>query len=172
MAHEWHRSVLCTVIWHAAVKTTREINAAVNTQKNQETILVMRPKFNFNQWWEAQSVSRPTQNINAYRKDRQNRKCRNTVPQSGIAPRKVHAACSQQQRARLWEAVCQSWSSSDFSWYPYSLKYEPRQINCFSPFCRQPDVQWDEATQHSRLFWRWYSAPGSPQIKTKLLVPL
>ncbi|EGW13025.1 hypothetical protein I79_020715 [Cricetulus griseus] len=35
----------------------------------------------------------------------QNRKCRNTVPQSGIAPRKVRAACSQQQRARLWEAV-------------------------------------------------------------------
>lgn len=119
------------MIWHAAFKTTREINAAVNTQENQETILVMRPIFNFNQWWEAQLVSRPTQNINAYRKDRQNRKRRNTVSQSGIAPRKVRAACSQQQRARLWEAMCQSCSSSGFSWYPYSLKYEPRQINCF-----------------------------------------
>lgn len=93
------------MIWHAAFKTTREINTAVNTQKNQKTILVMGPEFIFNQWWEAQSVSRPTQDINAYRKDRQSRKGRNTVPQSGIAPRKVHAACSQQQRARLWEAV-------------------------------------------------------------------
>lgn len=40
---------------------------------NEETILVMGLEFDFNQWWEAQLVSKPIGNINTYPKGLQKR---------------------------------------------------------------------------------------------------
>lgn len=50
----------------------------------EETIFIMGLEFDFNQWWEAQLVSKPIENINAYVKGRQRecelRKYRNCFP--------------------------------------------------------------------------------------------
>lgn len=41
---------------HKRIKTKNQ-----NKTKTKQHILVMGPELNFNQWWEAQLVSRPTQ---------------------------------------------------------------------------------------------------------------
>lgn len=110
-------------------------------------------------------MSRPTQNINAYRKNQQNYKHRNTVPQSGIAPSKVHAAefiaaesstlggCAKAVPALMFPDSLNIWAMSD------KLFVGSLMLNGMR-------------THSTVEYWKMYSAPGSPQIKTKFHVPL